>query len=520
MSINIKISSALQAGDINSFFARRLHKMADADNNDFFIFCLKKAKKLSYMGIDSKDKMNKFISVKRHMKKLCGEHDDRIIIGVLSSKYSMDDSNDIYYSILKESIKQKNIKKVAYPNMTYSFYDETDEEFNVNAWVDIVHKIYKAVSAGDMTKNNAVDYYSNLLDIERDEDLNFKRWFKYYSDGDHLKYSSLDNKEDKMEKKALYGFSPIGLGNYSESLQTFDGAASHGEREADGSKRFSSWKSKLHAACRRIDKLLRTDLIESEEYKNLAELLMHLSFRVTKLSPVTASDLTYQAANRLKKAGADESADILIKLAQEAPGLEEANMPAEPAPAPEAAEVSPVAAEVPTPGEGAEMAPDGPPVPDEPSEAEARADAMGVKKNDEAESVPLEKITPIPGAAEGEYAGLTGDINLDDAATKLDEVAGMLADRRIIRLLAEFDIMLDRLGIASMFPELAESQSKLIDSYSYALTRVTKMMGQLSNAKTLVDSQKGTMPGVLEEESAVPEPEGDLGAEEETMEEI
>jgi len=195
-------------------------------------------------------------------------------------------------------------------------------------------------------------------------------------------------------------------------------------------------------------------------------------------------------------------------------------MPAEPAPAPEAAEVSPVAAEVPTPGEGAEMAPEGPPVPDEPSEAEARADAMGVKKNDEAESVPLEKITPVPGAAEGEYAGLTGDINLDDAATKLDEVAGMLADRRIIRLLAEFDIMLDRLGIASMFPELAESQSKLIDSYSYALTRVTKMMGQLSNAKTLVDSQKGTMPGVLGEESAVPEPEGDLGAEEETMEEI
>ena len=48
-----------------------------------------------------------------------------------------------------------------------------------------------------------------------------------------------------------------------------------------------------------------------------------------------------------------------------------------------------------------------------------------------------------------------------------NEVAGMLADRRIIRQLAEFDIMLDKIGIASMFPELAESQSKLIDSFSY-----------------------------------------------------
>jgi hypothetical protein len=57
--------------------------------------------------------------------------------------------------------------------------------------------------------------------------------------------------------------------------------------------------------------------------------------------------------------------------------------------------------------------------------------------------------------------------------------------------------MLDKIGIASMFPELAESQSKLIDSFSYALTRVTKMMGQLANAKTLVDAQSG-VPGAPE----------------------
>jgi len=259
---------------------------------------------------------------------------------------------------------------------------------------------------------------------------------------------------------------------------------------------------------------LRTDLIGSDEYKPLAELLMHLSFRVTGLSPTTASDITYQTANKLKKAGMDEGADILIKLAQEAPSIEEANMPVEPAP------VAPAAEGVPTPGEGQDMAPEAAQAPEEASEAEERANAMGVKKNDEAESVPLEKITPIPGAAEGEYEGLTGDINLDDAATKLDEVAGMLADRRIIRLLAEFDIMLDRLGIASMFPELAESQSKLIDSYSYALTRVTKMMGQLANAKTLVETQRGPMPGVSPEEAETPSAEVEPESQEEQIEQI
>ena len=47
--------------------------------------------------------------------------------------------------------------------------------------------------------------------------------------------------------------------------------------------------------------------------------------------------------------------------------------------------------------------------------------------------------------------------------------------------------MLDKIGIASMFPELAEAQSKLIESYSYALTRVTKMLGMLSNNKAIMD---------------------------------
>ena len=150
-------------------------------------------------------------------------------------------------------------------------------------------------------------------------------------------------------------------------------------------------------------------------------------------------------------------------------------------------------------------------------EAEEAGPTSGIPKADTVEPAALESIKPIPGARPGEYEELAGDIGLDDAATKLDEVAGMLADRRIIRQLAEFDIMLDRLGIASMFPELAESQSKLIDAYSYALTRVTKMMGQLANAKTLVRAQTG-IPGAAEEvesaEEVAPAPEQEVGEEE------
>ena len=128
-----------------------------------------------------------------------------------------------------------------------------------------------------------------------------------------------------------------------------------------------------------------------------------------------------------------------------------------------------------------------------PSQQEQKS-GVEVPEPDNVEPAKLRDIEPIPGPKAGEYDILAGDISLEDAAKKLDEVAGMLADRRIIRQLAEFDIMLDKIGIASMFPELAESQSKLIDAFSYALTRVTKMMGQLSNAKTLIEAG-GPLPG-------------------------
>ena len=140
--------------------------------------------------------------------------------------------------------------------------------------------------------------------------------------------------------------------------------------------------------------------------------------------------------------------------------------------------------------------------PEEPTDPNDPKNA--IPSGDEVEPASLKDITPIPGARQGEYEELAGTVSLDDAANKLDEVAGMLADRRIIRQLAEFDIMLDKIGIASMFPELAESQSKLIDAFSYALTRVTKMMGQLANAKSIIDS-RNDLPGRESPDQPAPE---------------
>jgi hypothetical protein len=226
----------------------------------------------------------------------------------------------------------------------------------------------------------------------------------------------------------------------------------------------------------------------------MAEMLLNLSDKVVNLSPVTAADLTYRAANILNKFGRESDAKVLTKIAQEAPMSTDQPL----APAQQAQNEQDEPPAMPTQNIA------------EKSSTEERAGELGLGEQDASAPVPLEKIE-IPEPRPGEYDKVLGDISLNDASEKLDEVAGMLADRRIIRLLAEFDIMLDKLGVASMFPELAESQSKLIDGYSYALTRVTKMMGQLSNAKSFVSSGDAPIPGandISEEAETAESPEG------------
>jgi hypothetical protein len=475
--------------NINEFFLKKLSKTNLSFESEEFGILIKKGEKLTELGIDSNEKVLSYKLVKAAGRSFGIDVSKSVCLKAIEQKVS--NKNDAYLILLEGRIKERGIKKTAYPNPFGQNY-EVEEEVDINKWLKTVHLIYDSVQKGQLTKQNALEYYSNFLDREREEDIRFKKWFKYYSEGEHLKYSS--DEEQDMKKSAIY-MSNLGQGNsnYTHSRDgfnmpgdsfdgaTFDETAEKARDSAGESDAFGSWKGKLHGALRRIDKLLRSKHMDGEKYKLLAEHLLNLSHQVQCLKLAsTISDVTYKTANTLERHGQKDVAEMLVKIAQEVP--EEAGMPApapEGAPMPEEAAVS-----APIPEEAAMPAPapeEAVPDPNDPKSA--------VPSGDDVDPADLKDITPIPGARSGEYEELAGSISLDDAARKLDEVAGMLADRRIIRQLAEFDIMLDKIGIASMFPELAESQSKLIDSFSYALTRVTKMMGQLANAKSISDSR-------------------------------
>lgn len=472
------------------------------------------------------------ISQKIMAKKIAKE------FGVIDiSKFSygnLNNFNDAYYWTLLNIIETKNIKKVAYPNNSGG--PILEQEYDIKKWLNIVYSIYFENKKTGEPILSLLEKYCEKLNKNNQEDANFKIWFKFYYNGENLKYSSMDG---KMKKQALYignlGQSSSNYGHSSYDLPGSSFSMLSEERSADEpvtkapiteseSDKLKAWKAKVNIACRRIDRLLReSDYLSPDEFLELSQLLLSFSHKVMGVKLIsTAQDLTYQFSNTLNKYAKNNrpkknlktasliknASDILIKTAQEAEQEEAApRPPVEPSAATSAAgnqtvqtgtSVQPGAA-----GEATEA-------PADPAENKPQSPQEAMKNSipgpDEVDPVELKDIEPIPGPKEGEYDDIIGDVKLDDAAKKLDEVAGMLSDRRIIRLLAEFDIMLDKIGIAAMFPELAEAQSKLIDGYSYALTRVTKMMGQLANAKMLLEAQSdGEVIGVENESNINPD---------------
>lgn len=411
--------------------------------------------------------------------------------------------NDALYILTNK--KLNSLKKLAYPQAGADNYYDLDEA-NINSWLRIVNLMYSEAKQRNISVLSLLDKYSNKLNSETLENDRFKSWFMYYYTGENKKYSS-EGEMNNLNKKALFGSGLSPGGNaYSHSSYNLPGSSfQYGSKnnvkfpeldEAeensdfrsgdDSEQKLNNWKKNIHQACRRLDKLLRESDLDPTEYFELSKLLLDFSHKIrlvknAETAEALGSTFFKKISKRLEKTSDEAIIKTAQQIAQPPAQVQEGNVPDQEAEVTDVTneeEVSPVV----------------------PEQQLSESDQLKSKipKSSEVEPVAREDIKPIPGPSDGEYNFL-GEIDLDDAASKLDEVAGMLSDRRIIRLLAEFDIMLDKIGIAAMFPELAEAQSKLIDGYSYALTRVTKMMGQLANAKVLIERSEAATAGEEEQ---------------------
>ena len=410
-----------------------------------------------------------YLKLKKHSKNLLGEKSDIFVKKAWKNKdviKKLKTDNDFYFFITSMIIGENGMKKVAYPMAENYFFKNPFFGYNLQKWANCVHKIYESIYKDDLSYPEAVIKYSSNIFEDEEERKNFLSWLKYYNQGDHLKYNV---------KTASYQFPVSATGDAYTTTSNYIGmdyALDHDVQKDDakeqGEKKinYKNWKKKFNTALRRVDKILKEseEYVDADKYEEISQILNKLDVQVGKIRlQSTASDVSYRAANQLKKLGFNDGASVLYKYSQEAAPPDPAAIEAVPQPVAETAG----------------------PTPDE------MAKKQQEKENIEKGKEILSDVTPVPGPSPGEYDDIIkDDIDVDDASKKLEQIAGTLSDRRVIRYLAEFDIMLDKIGIASMFPELAEAQSKLIESYSYALTRVTKMLGMLSNNKAIMEMAK------------------------------
>ncbi len=472
-----------------------MNKISQKYNHDIDNFNDDLRKNIEVFSLKESE-IQQFLNLKRAALPIVGDEKiDNFIKSAWKNKETiskLQNKNDFYFFIISMMISKNSLKKVAYPMAENYFFKTPFYGYDLQSWATCVHKIYDSVYKDGTSYDDALNKYSSNIFKDKEEKDSFLNWIKYYNHGEHLKYNVKNASIKKDAAFSLIGDPYASTSNYigNDYDLDHDKQENDAKTQSEGKINYKNWKKKFNTALRRVDKILKEseDYVDSEKYEEISQVLNKLDVQVQKIRlQVSASDISFCAAGKLKKLGFSNGADVLFKYAQDAAPVDAADPKLAPVESPE----KPDASDVPASTE---------PVGPSPEEiARKNQDKQNVDKG----KTLMRDIDPVPGAEEGEYdAIMKKDVSIEDAARKLEQIAGALSDRRVIRYLSEFDIILDKVGIASMFPELAEAQSKLIESYGYALTRVTKMLGMLSNSKAIQDmSGSVPVPGT-EDESA------------------
>ena len=339
-------------------------------------------------------------------------------------------------------------EKIAHPNnMGIEGSDPIRHPYNVEKWVETMRYIYDASN----TNNLPLDSVAKQVTAKWDENerINFQRWMRYYQEGNYNKYNVKTAQffQSKQEEGKVPDLKPV--------KDLFDTSAfPKPDPMAEKKKRLDDARRKLRGRLKSVEELVEqyrdvlpkdvSAIIRKDVY-DLKEKVLGLELRASIVDSIN------RTSNQLRKRGFIEGAKELYKIAQE---VAEDKLPA----APE----GPVA----IPAPNAEIAPE---APEEP--VAAAPDAPTDKDHVRVPEVNIgEEKIEIPDFSSATHR---------DALQKLEEINKVISERNVVRALAAVDIILGQLGIASYFPQLSEAQSKMMDAFNYAGSRVAETIGQM-----------------------------------------
>lgn len=409
----------------------------------------------------------------------------------------------------------------AYPN--YDQYIPFPEPHNTSKWLESVKSMYYLVHKGaDKTAafDKTTSGWSNM------EKKDFTQWLKYYEENAHKKYSSeedtaLPNKLAQVSywqdvNRAGY-FVPIAQDPGQQIESAKDPSQNAHVLAEEKRELIERQRAKVLSRLDSAERLVRStdgQVFAGSEMEALLHIIYELKKKIQTVNKVSVAskiyeDIIVREANILTRRGFNKASSFLVKFAQDGTEPALAN-PTQPA-APTAGAGLPGPA-IPVATPGIPSGNNNPNLAAEPAE-EPIAEGMRLflKKLDPADNLEVndtedknlvvEAQDATPPAAPTDEAPKADievqeevssgkdfdnlvdraftNLTISDVVNKLEELAKIFKVREVPRQLAMIDMMLDRLGLASLFPTLAEAMNKSLDSNQYIASRIDDILSRL-----------------------------------------
>jgi hypothetical protein len=475
---------------------------------------------MSSVNVINDDDINRFFLLKMHVPFICRdvfnkELNDKTIPFIVSEVFKQRDKKPINTLLglieaigfaLKKMLPQEESQlKLAYPQPDMIM---PLPQYNISNWVDATHKIYSLIHQGydsKLAKQTIIGKW------EPTEQRDYENWLKFYKEKVPEKYQKLATSEEifmaGLPASALRSRIPNPISHDSYNPKYPPGMPedeiAHVEDDTnDVRDTIEKQRSKLVGRLNSAEKLLSSmdgQMFAGDEQELMLKLLQDLKRRILTTNKRTVKsslfeDQIYKTANQLRLAGKNEAAGFFYKIAQLPDlGLDipvGGGVPGE-TPAPTSAQTA---------------------NPNETKEALREFfDALKEKKAYEeiefvkvAQGVPEYKTAPLE-TVEIEEKNAPPEDNTDDLIEaalrnvtihdvihRLEMLVSVYNQRELSRQLAILDIMMDRINMASLFPEIGESMSKALDANQYIGTRLGNVLTQLKASVKSPETDKWT----------------------------
>lgn len=522
---------------------------------------VKEASNMSKLGINSPEDHKTFFYILRHARQLSKElTGHNLHISKLSELANLIFTNreklpiNTIFNFYRATAVALNkmqipIKKLAYPQG--DGMAPIEETRDVQKWMQAMRDVYALGQSPGYDISKA--FKEITANWDKMEQKDFKSWMSFYEENAHNKYKTAqDGKYYQFGPGTMIPMDHLraklpsapDMAQYDRNEAIVQHQAQQQQQELETKKR-EDIKKKIKAIISRLNAAERL-ATDPEVQKDLQKCLdvgvpkwleeLQRVKRLVQLAPIKSSnstileDLIIRQANILQHKGFPKTAQQMRILAQEPPSLPTA---ADPGGMPEPpAGGAPEMSMTPPPDLGGGGEDDGKDAIDELIEGmnndssdtndvedmeddplasitvmaqavEPQADPAAIEVEEEPQVAP--ETTPESGQASDAFEAALANVTITDVINRLEALANIFRNREISRELAIVDLMMDRLGIATYFPSLAEANSKSLESNQYALTRIEDILSKLRGSVETPGGHKVELAGPAQPTQPVPE---------------